>query len=260
MPVDPSSTWRPPGAAGTSSARADRRLVADVRGVGRVVRRRHPASGAHHACRGIWPLRIGRGAVQPVLVGGTHGLDQLLLRARLAIGWRLATLVTGLGAATGALVAGGAVWSGGLAVADAALAGLSVTAGGLSVTVAGALRAAGRARDAVPYTTGANWMIFAIGVTSLVSPFATATTPLALFLAGNLLRAIFGWRLLLRTERLRNEAVAIEWREALSLAGIAAVGTAMLQMERLLIPPRWTWPTWRCSPWCRPPSCSPSAC
>ncbi|MDT0576970.1 hypothetical protein RM533_12410 [Croceicoccus sp. F390] len=164
------------------------------------------------------------------------GLDQLVLRMRLAVGWRLAGLIAASGVALGSLVAVVTFWSGGLLAAEAAMTMAAIAAGGMSVMVAGVLRASGRTASAVPYTTGANWIILAIGLVGLVVPFSSALAPLALFAAGNLLRALIGWRMLLRERQPEHTGAPVDWPQAAALVGIATVGTAMLQMERLLIP------------------------
>ncbi len=166
------------------------------------------------------------------------GIDQLVLRARLAITGRLALLMSAMGGALGIVVAVGVTLSGGLRPAEAAMLAPTIAAIGLSVVVSGVLRSEGRTRDAVPYTTGASWILFSVGCIGLLTPFNTPFWPLTLIMAGNMLRATLGWRLLLseRRDRGRMDTVPIDWGQALSLLGLAAVGTALMQLERLIIP------------------------
>ena len=167
------------------------------------------------------------------------GIDQLVLRARLAITWRLALLIGGMGCAMGCIAAIGAALTGGLRPAEAVMLAPTIAAIGLSVVVSGVLRSEGRTRDAIPFATGSPWILLAIGCLGLAQHFATPFWPLTLFMVGNMVRAVVGWWLLFRERRGQDQAidtVAINWGEAFSLTGVAAVGTALVQLERLIIP------------------------
>jgi O-antigen/teichoic acid export membrane protein len=64
-----------------------------------------------------------------------------------------------------------------------------------------------------------------------------AETPLAVWTAGFLVTAAAGWWLLLRERHIKPErSVDFPWSEALAIAGLAAAGLLLIQLERLLLP------------------------
>jgi len=163
------------------------------------------------------------------------GLDQVLLRHRLSLGPRIGGLLL----LAGALV-GGAVGLGAAAIADfppaeAAVLATCILAGGLVFVVGAGLRASGKEPGALLAATAASWVLLLIGLLALLVPMATSLPPLALFAAGNVLAAAIGWAAL-RPAWPAGTTVRIPWAEAVSLLSIAAIGTIMLQLERLLVP------------------------
>jgi O-antigen/teichoic acid export membrane protein len=64
-----------------------------------------------------------------------------------------------------------------------------------------------------------------------------AETPLAVWTAGFLVTAAAGWWLLFRERHIKPErSVDFPWSEALAIAGLAAAGLLLIQLERLLLP------------------------
>jgi O-antigen/teichoic acid export membrane protein len=64
-----------------------------------------------------------------------------------------------------------------------------------------------------------------------------AETPLAVWTAGFLVAAAAGWWLLFRERHSKPErSVDFPWSEALAIAGLAAAGLLLIQLERLLLP------------------------
>ncbi|HEX6668954.1 MAG TPA: hypothetical protein VF061_05325 [Gemmatimonadales bacterium] len=64
-----------------------------------------------------------------------------------------------------------------------------------------------------------------------------AETPLAVWTAGFLVAAAAGWWLLFRERHTKPErSVDFPWSEALAIAGLAAAGLLLIQLERLLLP------------------------
>lgn len=64
-----------------------------------------------------------------------------------------------------------------------------------------------------------------------------AETPLAVWTAGFLVAAAAGWWLLFRERHSKSErSVDFPWSEALAIAGLAAAGLLLIQLERLLLP------------------------
>jgi O-antigen/teichoic acid export membrane protein len=64
-----------------------------------------------------------------------------------------------------------------------------------------------------------------------------AETPLAVWTAGFLVSATLGWSLLFRERHAKpHRSVDFPWSEALAIAGLAAAGLLLIQLERLLLP------------------------
>lgn len=165
------------------------------------------------------------------------GLDQVMLRHPIQAGGRLLLILVlagmGMGAGVGIAVAAlaGFPWH------EAALLSLAIVSGGIIFAVAAGLRAASRELAALLALTTANWLLLGIGLLALVVPMPDSLVPLALYAGGEAVAACLAWVVLLRSRGTRPpSAVAIPWQEAVSFLGIAAIGTIMLQLERLLVP------------------------
>jgi O-antigen/teichoic acid export membrane protein len=64
-----------------------------------------------------------------------------------------------------------------------------------------------------------------------------AETPLAVWTAGSLVSAALGWSLLFRERHAKPyRSVDFPWSEALAIAGLAAAGLLLIQLERLVLP------------------------
>lgn len=165
------------------------------------------------------------------------GVDQVLLRHRVDPGAKLLLQLTATGISVGAVVGLGYMVSAGLHYVDAAALCLAIIAGGVIATLASLARAAMQEAHSLLLVTAASWILIMIGVASLAFPMESALLPLCLFAIGNAAVAIWGWSRVDSMHRVpMNDRVKIPWNEAFSLLGIAAIGTIMLQLERLIIP------------------------
>lgn len=168
------------------------------------------------------------------------GIDQIAVRHNLTPSARLFMTSLAICAALGAVVGVGTSTIGHLSAWDGAALGLAVTVGGLVVIASGLYRAAGNIGAAVWIFTGANWGLLAIGLAGQAMDMSTSRLPFTLFLLWQGVIAIAAWVALLRDMRpagmTETRGIAIPWREAPALLGMAAIGTIALQLERVMIP------------------------
>jgi O-antigen/teichoic acid export membrane protein len=165
------------------------------------------------------------------------GLDQVMLRHRIALRPRLLALLVAVAGGFGLAVGIASMLVAGFEPAEAAMLALAILSGGLIFVVGARLRAAMRELEALAATTAASWLLLAIGVLGLLVPMPHSLLPLALFAVGNAAVALVGLAALSRPGRAPpGEAVRIPWREATSLLSIVAIGAITIQLERLLIP------------------------
>lgn len=166
------------------------------------------------------------------------GIDQIAVRHGLVPDVRLMGIVLISGAALGAIVTFATMVTGGASTWEAIAVGLSIWVGGLVVTASGFLRSSGSFALAMWIFTGGNWGLLLIGVAGQWIAMSKAGLPFTLFLIGQALIAIGAWLHLFKREKSSDGASApVDWREATALIGMAAVGTIVLQIERVLIPP-----------------------
>jgi O-antigen/teichoic acid export membrane protein len=165
------------------------------------------------------------------------GVDQLMLRHPMPATRRLLLilLLTSLGVSV--VLGLAALMRGVLPGADAAMLTLATAAGGIVFAAIAGLRAAAREMQALLVMTGASWMLLAIGLLAQFTPIQSSSFPLAIYAGGECAIAVLGWILLLRARPgSTDKSTPIPWREAVPLLGVAAIGTIMLQLERLLVP------------------------
>jgi hypothetical protein len=164
------------------------------------------------------------------------GLDQVMLRHRIALRPGLLALLVAVAAGFGVAVGFGGVALVDFTMAEASMLALAILAGGLIFIVGARLRAAHRELEALAAGTAASWLLLAIGTLGLFLPMPDALLPLALFAAGNIAVALVGLAALARPGMAPGEPVPIPWREAMSLLSIVAIGAITIQLERLLVP------------------------
>ena len=124
---------------------------------------------------------------------------------------------------------------------------MSLTTGAvlLVATVGGALMLVAAARFqsdqrftlALALLLSSNSLLLLGALVVLALDAAGALVPLVILAFGLVVAAAIGWTLALRGNlRSANDAAHIPWNEAISLAGVAAAGMLLIQLERLVIP------------------------
>lgn len=165
------------------------------------------------------------------------GIDQIALRQPVNTNAKFIgrLLVSGMsmGFAVGLIY----MWSAELAYADALAMTLAIASGGIIATIASMARSVGREATALSYATAASWILLLIGLVSWQMPMKNALVPLSMFAGGNVAVAVWGWLNIHKTYTVGADSTdTIPWGEALPLLSIAAIGTIVLQLERLIIP------------------------
>lgn len=179
---------------------------------------------------------------QIVAMLGPAGIDGLVLRHRWAP--HPATLARGAAVASAVAVAAGigAAW---LYPETAASPGLLVllcgggTAAALAGIAASHYQAVERFRASLALSQAVNGIILLASLTVWLADVQDARAPLGLVALGVALLAVVGWASLLRRRRAAGAPPPpprLEAGEALSFLGVRAASTAMLMMERLVIP------------------------
>jgi len=165
------------------------------------------------------------------------GIDQAVLRHPIDPGPRLLLFLLGTATIAALVVTAGSVAAGGLRPDEVTALAVAIVAGSIVTQVVAVLRAAQQPFRAITYATMLNWSILLVGASALLLPVRHSTTVLWLLAAANLASAARGCYLLVTRYRVPVERrVAIDWREASSLLGIAAVSTISIQLERLVTP------------------------
>ena len=166
------------------------------------------------------------------------GVDQAMLRHHIDPGPRLLAFLSASGIALGMIVGAGYSVFSDLHAMDGGALALVIAAGGVLAALVSLARSRHREASALLLATAASWILLAIGIVSMAVPMTGPLLPLSLFAVGNLLAATIGWATLGKAHRIAPaDRADIPWGEACSLLGIAAIGTVILQFERLVIPP-----------------------
>jgi O-antigen/teichoic acid export membrane protein len=165
------------------------------------------------------------------------GLDQAMLRHHIDPGPKLLAFLSLSGLIMGGVIGAGFIYYNDLSPLDGGALALVIAAGGVTAALVALARSRHREAASLLLVTAASWVLLLVGIASLIIPMENPLLPLALFSLGNLLAAAYGWRVMGKAHRVPPEQRApIPWREAFSLLGIAAIGTVVLQLERLVIP------------------------
>lgn len=165
------------------------------------------------------------------------GVDQIMLRHHIDPSPKLLTMLGVSGILLGGIVGAGYSYFNALPGGDSTALAIAIAAGGVIATLAALARSRHREFPALLLATAASWMLLLIGAASLLFSMKGLLLPLALFAGGNVLAAAAGWHILGKKPLASVlTPAAIPWGEALSLLGIAAIGTLVLQLERLIIP------------------------
>jgi hypothetical protein len=164
------------------------------------------------------------------------GLDGVVTRGRIAVGPALLTRVGTAAVAIGAGAATAAFVAYGLSAATALLLFVATAAGGLMLVAAARFQSEQRFSLSLALSSAPNLLLLIGALTALASRATTASLPIAILGVGLVVTAGIGWWLVLRQRPEASLETAIPWQEAFALAGVAAAGMLLIQLERLVIP------------------------
>lgn len=164
------------------------------------------------------------------------GLDGVILRSRVDLGWPLLRRAALVAAAVGLAVAGVALAFYEVAPALAALLLVSTMSGGLMVVASAKFQSERRFALSLGLTAMTPNLLLLFGAaTTIAVGWPTAELAFDVWTIGLGVAAGLSWALALR-ERKRTKIGRVPWNEALVLAGVAAAGMLFIQLERLVIP------------------------
>ena len=165
------------------------------------------------------------------------GLDGVVTRGRVDVGPALLRRVSMAAALVGTSVSAVAFTAYGLSTGTAALLLAGTAAGGIMLVAAARFQSNQRFTLSMAFITSPNLLLLIGALAALMMESRTATLPLTILTLGLALAAALGWMLVLTERRASvSTALAIPWSEALSLAGVAAAGMLLIQLERLVLP------------------------
>jgi O-antigen/teichoic acid export membrane protein len=114
---------------------------------------------------------------------------------------------------------------------------LCTMAGGALFVAGGQFQSEQRFGISLALNQSPNLMLLLAAGGVLATGSHRAGTALAIWTAGFLTAASFGWSLLFRERHAKpHRSAQFPWSEALSIAGLAAAGLFLVQLERLLLP------------------------
>jgi len=165
------------------------------------------------------------------------GLDALVTRGRVDAGPALLRRVSMAAALIGTGATAVAFTAYELSMATAALLLAGTAAGGVMLVAAAHFQSDQRFTLSNAFITAPNLLLLIGALAALVMGSHTATLPVAILTLGLVVAAAVGWVLIL-TERRTSvpRVLAIPWNEAFALAGVAAAGMLLIQLERLVLP------------------------
>jgi len=165
------------------------------------------------------------------------GLDGLVTRSRIDVGWPLLKRAACVGAAVGLVVAVAAFILYALSAAMALLLFAGTAAGGLMLVASARFQREQRFGLSLALVMSPNLLLLLGAIATIASGTRTADLSFEIVTGGVCLAAGVGWALVLRERRPAvAEAAAVPWNEAWLLAGVAAAGMLFVQLERLVIP------------------------
>jgi O-antigen/teichoic acid export membrane protein len=164
------------------------------------------------------------------------GLDGVVTRGRIAVGTALLTRVGTAAVAIGAGAGLAAFVAYDLAAATALLLFVATAAGGLMLVAAARFQSEQRFSLSLALSSAPNLLLLIGALSALASRATTAALPIAILGVGLVVMAGIGWWLVLREQPDASPETAIPWHEAFALAGVAAAGMLLIQLERLVIP------------------------
>ena len=164
------------------------------------------------------------------------GLDGMVMRGRVQVGWPLLRRVLAVAAAVGLATSVIASLFYGLSTTLAALMLCGTAAGGLLLVASASFQSEQRFGAALALVLSPNLVLLLGAVATLTTGAQTADLSFKVLTAGLALAAAIGWALVLRERRGRHAPAVIPWTEALVLAGVSGAVMLFVQLERLVIP------------------------
>jgi hypothetical protein len=165
------------------------------------------------------------------------GVDGVVTRGHLDLGWPLLKRVTAVAAAVGIAIAIGAFLLYGVSVAMAVMLLASTAAGGVMLVAAARFQREQRFGVSLALVMSPNALLLLGAIATIAVGSTTADVSFDVLTVGLGVAAGIGWWLVLRERRAASAAtVAVPWNEAFVLAGVSAAGMLFIQLERLVIP------------------------
>jgi len=165
------------------------------------------------------------------------GLDAVVLRGRIEIGWpflkRVAGVVTGVGVAVSLT----AFLLYGLSPATATWLLAGTAAGGLMLVAGAHFQSQHRFLQSLALVMSQNLVLLLGAVVTIAVGSRAGDLSFHILTIGLVLAAAVGWALVLRERRASSENfTGVPWSEALALAGVSSAVMLFIQLERLVIP------------------------
>jgi O-antigen/teichoic acid export membrane protein len=165
------------------------------------------------------------------------GVDGVVNRRRLEAGPRLLRRLLHALVPVALVVAGIGLVGYGTSAPLSLMILLCTMAGGALVVAGGEFQSEQRFGLSLALHQSPNLILLLSAAWVLVAGSRSAETPLAVWTAGFLAAAWLGWWKLFRERHAKpHRSVDFPWSEALAVAGLAAAGLFLIQLERLLLP------------------------
>jgi O-antigen/teichoic acid export membrane protein len=165
------------------------------------------------------------------------GLDAVVTRDRVAVGWPLLKRVAAVTGGVGVAFSITALLVYGLSATAAAWLLAGTTAGGLMLVAGARFQSQHRFVEALLLVMSQNVVLLIGAVVTIAAGSRTADLSFHILALGLGLAAALGWTLVLRERRESSgRFTGVPWNEALMLAGVSAAAMLFIQLERLVIP------------------------
>jgi O-antigen/teichoic acid export membrane protein len=165
------------------------------------------------------------------------GLDAVVTRDRVAVGWPLLKRVAALTAAVGVAVSITSFLVYGLSASAATWLLAGTTAGGIMLVAGARFQSQHRFVKSLALVMSQNLVLLLGAVVTIAAGSRTADLSFHILTVGLGVAAALGWALVLRERRESSgEFTGVPWNEALMLAGVSAAAMLFIQLERLVIP------------------------
>jgi hypothetical protein len=165
------------------------------------------------------------------------GLDAIVTRGRVDVGWPLLKRAAAVAAAVGVAVSITSLLVYGLSTVTALWLLAGTAAGGVMLVAGARFQSQHRFFQSLALIMSQNLVLLLGAVVVVATGWRTADLPFRILTTGLGAAAILGWALVLRDSRPSSAKFAgIPWTETLTLAGVSAAGMLFIQLERLVLP------------------------